>query len=63
MAIIWLLPKFSRVVPASLVAILVVFGLVLAFDIPTRSIGDIASIKGSFPPFHIPALPAFGWRP
>jgi SulP family sulfate permease len=57
MAIIWLLPKVSRVVPASLVAILVVFGLVLAFGIPTRSIGDIASIKGSFPPFHIPALP------
>ena len=57
MAIIWLLPKLSRVVPASLVAILVVFGLVLAFGIPTRSIGDIASIKGSFPPFHIPALP------
>lgn len=57
MAIIWLLPKVSRVVPASLVAILVVFGLVLVFGIPTRSIGDIASIKGSFPPFHIPALP------
>jgi SulP family sulfate permease len=57
MLIIWLLPRLSRVVPASLVAILVVFGLVLAFDIPTRSIGDIASIKGSFPPFHIPVLP------
>ena len=57
MLIIWLLPRLSRVVPASLVAILVVFGLVLVFDIPTRSIGDIASIKGSFPPFHIPSLP------
>ena len=57
MFIIWLLPRLSRVVPASLVAILVVFGLVLAFEIPTRNIGDIASIKGSFPPFHIPALP------
>jgi SulP family sulfate permease len=57
MGIIWLLPRLSRVVPASLVAILVVFGLVLAFEIPTRSIGDIASIKGSFPPFHIPELP------
>ncbi|MGB5402426.1 MAG: SulP family inorganic anion transporter [Robiginitalea sp.] len=57
MTIIWLLPRLSRVVPASLVAILVVFGLVLAFEIPTRSIGDIASIKGSFPPFHIPVLP------
>jgi SulP family sulfate permease len=57
MGIIWLLPRLSRVVPASLVAILVVFGIVLVFDIPTRSIGDIASIKGSFPPFHIPSLP------
>lgn len=57
MGIIWLLPRLSRVVPASLVAILVVFGLVLIFDIPTRNIGDIASIKGSFPPFHIPSLP------
>ncbi|MDM9631261.1 SulP family inorganic anion transporter [Robiginitalea aurantiaca] len=57
MGIIWLLPRLSRVVPASLVAILVVFGIVLVFDIPTRNIGDIASIKGSFPPFHIPSLP------
>lgn len=57
MAIIWLLPKFSKAVPASLIAILVVFGLVLFLDIPTRSIGDIASIEGSFPPFHLPDLP------
>lgn len=57
MGIIWILPRFSRVVPASLVAILTVFGLVLLLDIPTRAIGDIASIKGSFPPFHIPELP------
>lgn len=57
MLIIWGLPKLSRAVPASLVAILVIFGLVLLLDIPTRSIGDIASISGGFPPFHIPELP------
>lgn len=57
MAIIWGLPKLSKAVPASLVAILAIFGLVLALDIPTRSIGDIASISGGFPPFHIPDLP------
>lgn len=57
MAIIWGLPRLSKAVPASLVAILVIFGLVLALDIPTRSIGDIASISGGFPPFHIPELP------
>ncbi|TAI47756.1 SulP family inorganic anion transporter [Flagellimonas allohymeniacidonis] len=57
MLVIWGLPKLSKVVPASLVAILLVFGLVFFFNIDTRTIGDIASIQGSFPPFHIPELP------
>ena len=57
MLVIWGLPKISKVVPASLVAILLVFGLVLFFGIETRTIGDIASIKGGFPPFHIPEVP------
>jgi SulP family sulfate permease len=55
--VIWGLPRISKAVPASLVAILAVFGLVLAFDIDTRTIGDIASIQGAFPPFHIPQIP------
>lgn len=57
MLVIWGLPKFSKAVPASLIAILAVFVLVLAFDIDTKTIGDIASIQGGFPPFHIPQLP------
>lgn len=57
MLIIWGLPKLTRAVPASLVAILAIFGIVLLLDIPTRSIGDIASIEGGFPPFHIPEIP------
>lgn len=57
MVIIWGLPKLSKVVPSSLIAILAVFGLVLAFGIDTRTIGDIASIQGGFPPFHIPEIP------
>ncbi|MBT8321598.1 MAG: SulP family inorganic anion transporter [Eudoraea sp.] len=57
MLVIWGLPKLSKVVPASLMAILLVFGLVLVFDIDTRTIGDIASIQGGFPPFHIPEIP------
>ncbi|OEY71951.1 SulP family inorganic anion transporter [Salegentibacter salarius] len=55
--IIWLLPKLTKVVPATLVAILVVFGIVAAFGIDTKTVGDIASIKGGFPPFHIPMVP------
>lgn len=57
MLVIWGLPKLSKAVPASLIAILAVFGLVLVFNIDTKTIGDIASIQGGFPPFHIPQLP------
>jgi len=57
MIIIWGLPKLTRVVPASLTAILVVFGLVFFFNLDTSTVGDMASIKGGFPPFHIPAIP------
>lgn len=57
MLIIWGLPKLTKVIPASLVAILAVFGLVVVFSINTRTVGDIASIQGGFPPFHIPNVP------
>ncbi len=57
MFIIWGLPKLTKAVPAALVAILAVFGIVLALGIDTKTVGDIASIKGGFPPFHIPVVP------
>lgn len=56
MLIIWGLPKLTKAVPASLTAILVVFGIVVFFDIDTKTVGDIASIQGGFPPFHIPDI-------
>jgi SulP family sulfate permease len=31
--------------------------IVLGLDIETRSVGDISSIQGGFPPFHIPEVP------
>ncbi|SDN03706.1 sulfate permease, SulP family [Daejeonella rubra] len=57
MAIIYGLPKVTKVIPASLAAILKIFGLVAFFGIDTKTVGDIASIKGTFPPFHIPMVP------
>ncbi|MEO6286890.1 MAG: SulP family inorganic anion transporter [Dyadobacter sp.] len=56
-AIIVVLPKITKVVPPSLVAIMVVFIVVLGFDIDTKTVRDIASVSGGFPPFHIPQLP------
>lgn len=60
MAIIYFLPKLTKALPASLVAILSVSIVVIAADIETKTVGDIASIKGGFPEFHIPAVP-FNW--
>jgi SulP family sulfate permease len=57
MLIIWGLPKLTKAVPSSLVAILAISGIVIGFGIDTRTVGDIASIKGGFPPFHIPLVP------
>jgi len=57
MFVIWGLPKLTKAVPASLAAILSVFAIVAALGIETRTAGDIASISGGFPPFHLPQVP------
>lgn len=55
--IIWGLPKLTKAFPSSLAAILVVFAIVVFFGIDTKTVGDMASIDGGFPPFHIPMVP------
>ena len=57
MAIIWLMPKITTVIPAPLAGIAVVVGLVIAFGIDVPRVGDLASIKGGLPSFHIPVAP------
>lgn len=61
MLIIWGLPKITKAVPSSLMAIVVVSAIVIGFNLDTKTVGDIASIKGGFPPFHIPQVP-FTWE-
>lgn len=61
MLIIWGLPKLTRAVPASLTAIIVVSAIAIGFGINTKTVGDIASIQGGFPPFHLPAVP-YTWE-
>ena len=56
-AIVLLFPKITKVVPSSLVAIIIVFIIVLIFNIDTKQVQDIASVNGGFPPFHIPNIP------
>jgi SulP family sulfate permease len=55
--IVVFLPKVTKAVPSSLVAIIVVFILVYFLGIDTKTVEDIASVSGGFPPFHIPNIP------
>ena len=55
-AIIHFLPKLTTIIPSSLAAILVVSLLVIFFNINTNTVGDLASIEGGFPAFHIPSV-------
>ena len=57
MAVIWLTPKITTIVPAPLAGIGVVAGIVIFFGIDVPRVGDLASIKGGFPEFHIAMVP------
>ena len=57
MTIIHFLPKLTRAIPSTLVAIIVGTVAVLFLGLDTRTVGDIAPIGGAFPPFHIPEVP------
>lgn len=56
-AVVLIFPKITKAIPASLIAIVVVFIIVLGFNIDTKTVGDIAGIKGGLPSFHIPMVP------
>jgi len=57
MAIIHFLPKLTKTIPSSLAAILIVSAIIIGFGIQTKSVGDIASIAGELPEFHLPQMP------
>lgn len=50
-------PKLTKVVPASLVAIIATAALVFFLGIETKKVVDIASVSGDLPSFHIPMVP------
>lgn len=56
-AIVLFFPKLTKAVPASLVAIIAVFVVVFVFGLETKTVKDIASVSGGFPPFHLPMVP------
>ncbi|MEE9422071.1 MAG: SulP family inorganic anion transporter [Gammaproteobacteria bacterium] len=55
--IIQFLPKLTTAFPSALAAIIVVSLLALGLDLDTVTVGNLASIKGGLPTFHLPLVP------
>ncbi|WP_170401783.1 SulP family inorganic anion transporter [Ruegeria arenilitoris] len=57
MTVIWVMPRITRIVPAPLAGIVVVAALVIGMGLEVPRVGDLASIEGGLPKFHIPMVP------
>jgi len=57
MAIIWATPKITNAIPAPLAGIGIVAIIVIVFGLDVPRVGDMASIEGGLPLFHIPMVP------
>ncbi|QFT93783.1 Bicarbonate transporter BicA [Roseovarius sp. THAF9] len=57
MAVVWLMPRVTKAIPAPLAGIGLVAAIVLIFGLDVPRVGDLASIEGGLPAFHIPTVP------
>ncbi len=57
MAIILVVPKLTKAIPAPLAGIAIVAALVIGFGLDVPRVGDLTSIKGGLPVFHVPMVP------
>jgi SulP family sulfate permease len=55
--IIYGLPRVTRAVPSPLVAIVVLTGVSLLTGVQVRTVGDMGTLPGTLPLFHIPQVP------
>lgn len=57
MAIIWVTPRITKVIPAPLAGIGIIAGIVIFLGLDVPRVGDLASIQGGLPSLHIPMVP------
>src|SRR5471032_3505062 len=50
-------PRLTRVIPASLAALIVVSAVAIGFNLHTLRVGDLADISGALPHFSLPVVP------
>jgi SulP family sulfate permease len=57
LAIIYTLPRFTRVVPSALVAIIVLTAISIAVGADVRTVGDMGALPSALPFFALPMVP------
>ncbi len=61
MVAIYLMPRLTKAIPATLAGALITTMVVVVFQIPTVTVGDVASLSGGLPSFHVPQVP-WNWH-
>lgn len=57
LAIIYILPKFTKAVPSTLVAIVVVTAIAIIMNAGVRTVGDMGALPDTLPIFALPNIP------
>lgn len=57
LAIIYILPRFTTVIPSPLVTIIVITAVTLLFGIEVRTVGDMGELPNTLPVFLLPDIP------
>jgi SulP family sulfate permease len=57
LAIVYLLPRFTKSIPSSLAAIVVMTAIAIGTGIQVLTVGDIGTITRALPVFHLPVVP------
>ena len=57
LVIIFVLPRFTKLVPSPLVAIALLTVAVMGMGVQTHTVGDMGALPSSLPFFHLPAVP------
>ncbi len=57
LVIVYILPRFTKAIPAPLVAIVVMTLIYIVSGVELRTVGDMGNIIKRFPIFHLPTVP------
>lgn len=57
LAIIYLLPRVTTIIPSPLICIVVLTAIAIAFPMPLRLVGDLGKLPDALPAFALPQLP------